>query len=82
VPLLAQLCRHVVMADRVAVLIEHTEDTAALLTLLGTQRMESEAIRKLALTLRLTPQSLVTKRGNKTPNPATRDPHTRVTYAS
>jgi hypothetical protein len=82
VPLLAQLCRHVVMANRIADLIEHTNDTAELLTLLSTQRMESEAIRKIATSLRITPQSVINIRGNKTSSTAARDPHTLVTYAS
>jgi hypothetical protein len=65
VPLLAQMCRHVVMGNRIAELIERSEDTETLLLLLKEQRAESETVRRLATSLRITPQSLSNHRGNK-----------------
>jgi len=65
VPLLAQLCRHVVIGNRIAELVERTDDTETLLAVLKEQRAESEAVRKLATSLRITPQSTLNHRGNK-----------------
>jgi len=65
VPLLAQLCRHVVIGNRIAELVERTDDTETLLAVLREQRAESEAVRKLATSLRITPQSTLNHRGNK-----------------
>jgi hypothetical protein len=67
VPVLAQLCRHVVMSNRLAELIERTEETDELLLVIREQRSESEVIRKLCTSLRITPQSLTNHRGNKKP---------------
>jgi hypothetical protein len=66
-PLLAQLCRHVVLSNRLAELIERNED-ANWLPLLREQRQETEAIRKLATSLRITPQSLINHNGNNKRN--------------
>lgn len=65
IPLLAQLCRHVVMSNRLAELVERTDETDTLLAVLKEQRAESEIIRKLSTSLRITPQSLTNHRGNK-----------------
>lgn len=70
VPVLVQLCRHVVVADRIAEMIERTGNNGILLGLLNTQRSESEIIRKLATALRVTPQSLLNHNGNKKPQSA------------
>lgn len=64
-PVLAQLCRHVVMSNRLAELIERTDDTEMMLTIIREQRAESNEIRKLATALRITPQALTNHRGNK-----------------
>jgi hypothetical protein len=64
-PLLAQLCRHVVMSNRLAELIERNAGHEDWLALLREQRQETEAIRKLATSLRITPQSLINHNGNK-----------------
>jgi hypothetical protein len=65
VPTMAQLCRHVVVADRIATMIETTGNNATLLNLLTHQRAESDAIRRLSASLRLTPQTLINHNGNK-----------------
>ena len=58
IPVLAQLCRHVVLSNRVAELINNTEDQAQWLPLLKEQRAESDAINRLTRSLRLTPITL------------------------
>lgn len=67
-PLLVQLCRHVVTSNRLAEMIEHShhDDEGMLLSLLKEQRSESASIKLLSMALRLTPQSLLTERGTKT----------------
>jgi hypothetical protein len=77
IPLLTQLCRHVVMSNRLAELIESTQDKATILDLVKQQRDESDAIRKLSTSLRITPQSLVQQRGNKKIT-AIQQPHARI----
>jgi hypothetical protein len=67
VPLLAQLCRHVVMSNRLAEMVERTEAMDSLLLILREQRAESEVLRRLCTSLRITPQSLTNHRGNKKP---------------
>jgi hypothetical protein len=82
VALLTQLCRHVVMSNRVAGLLDEAEDTAQLMELLKEQRAESDAIRKLSSSLRITPQSLINQRGNKKPLSAIiSSPHSRIANA-
>ena len=69
VPLLAQLCRHVVISHRLAEWAEQsTNDIGALLLVIREQRAESEAIRRLATSLRITPHALTNHRGNKAPH--------------
>ena len=63
IPLLTQLCRHVVASDRVSMLIEaickaRKLSTTELQSLLATQSAESSAIVRIMRSLRLTPQSL------------------------
>jgi hypothetical protein len=77
VPLLAQYCRHVVQAKRVAELIERAtgdidpETKCATLTvgdydrLLRMQERESRAIATLAVKMRIAQQSTTNHRGNK-----------------
>jgi hypothetical protein len=77
VPLLTQLCRHVVLSNKVADLIDHTENKTALMELLKQQRDETDCIRKLSTSLRITPQSVTHQRGNKKQITATRSPHAR-----
>jgi hypothetical protein len=74
IPILIQLCRHVVISDRLAELIECTEDKNEWTALLRDQRQESEEIRRLATSLRLTPQSLLNHHGNKQQINATNRP--------
>jgi hypothetical protein len=58
IPVLAQLCRHVVIVQRLAELLEHG-DEAEWFNLVKEQRAESMLIARLANMLRLTPQSLI-----------------------
>lgn len=67
---LAQFCRHTVMANRVAEMIEQVIDQAAadeLDLLLKMQDRESKAISNFATKLRMTPQATTNHRGNKKP---------------
>jgi hypothetical protein len=62
-PLLAQLCRHIVASNRVAMLIKQCReqkkvDLAQLESLLAMQRAETNAIIRLSRSMRLTHQSL------------------------
>ncbi|MCA3488299.1 MAG: hypothetical protein IOD05_01975 [Rhodobacter sp.] len=72
VPLLAQLCRHVVAARRVAGWLARIEgedgelDADLWLRLLARQEAESKVIAALATRLRLTPQSRYTAHGAAT----------------
>ena len=77
-PLLAQYCRHVVQARRLAELIEKaTSDTELQITdydrLLKMQQRESSAIASLATKMRISQQSTTNHRGNKQ-TPADRKP--------
>lgn len=84
-PLLAQYCRHVVHARRIAELLEkatsHVDPETKLPTLkvedydrlLRMQERETGAMTTVATKLRITPQSLTNHRGNKKPS-ATRKP--------
>ena len=68
VPLLAQYCRHVVSAKRVAELIERQAkemDLAMYDKLLQMQERESRAIATLATKMRIAQQSTTNHRGNK-----------------
>ena len=62
---LAQLCRHIVIGNRIAEMIERTDSVYDLMMFAKEQRLESDLIRRLAMTLRITPQSLTNHRGNK-----------------
>lgn len=69
-PLLAQYCRHVVQAKRVAALIERATSDAELAVqdydrLLHMQDRESRAIAMLATKMRISQQSITNHRGNK-----------------
>jgi hypothetical protein len=72
VPLLAQMCRHVVAARRVAGWLARIEgedcelDAELWLRLLARQESESKIIAALATRLRLTPQSRYTPHGAAT----------------
>jgi len=62
-PLLSQLCRHIVAANRVAQLVEavckkRRLDCAELASLLALQASESSSIARLCRQLRLSPQSI------------------------
>ena len=86
VPLLTQLCRHVVHARRVAELLERAlsdvdpETKRPTLTiqdydrLLKMQERESGAMMSLATKLRITNQSITNQRGNFKTNTASRKP--------
>jgi len=64
-PLLAQYCRHVIAAKRVAELIErHSGDLGAYLDLLQAQRAETSALKQIAASIRVSQQSTRTHRGN------------------
>jgi hypothetical protein len=68
--MLAQFCRHTILAKRVAELIEQSIDQAAvdeLDLLLRMQDRESKSISMLATKLRMTPASTSTYHGNKKP---------------
>lgn len=70
VPLLAQYCRHIVQAKRVAELIERaTGDRDLSVTdyerLLRMQANESRAIAQLATKMRISQQSTINQRGNQ-----------------
>lgn len=78
VPLLAQYCRHVIQAKRIAVLIERGTsdpdlDVKDWERLLKMQERESRMIASLATKMRISQQSTTNHRGNKKPN-ATRKP--------
>jgi len=76
VPVLAQLCRHSAVANRLSTMIGRVGDNGTLLNLLMHQRSESDVIRKLATSLRLTPQALINHNGNKNkPISAIHSPH-------
>jgi hypothetical protein len=73
VPLLAQYCRHVISAKRVAELIERTTqemDLAMYDKLLAMQARESGVISTLATKMRIAQQSTTNHRGNKKPTQA------------
>lgn len=75
VPLLAQYCRHVVQAKRVAELIERATGDPQLDfrdydKLLAMQERESRAIASLATKLRVAQQSTTNHRGNRKPSQA------------
>lgn len=75
VPLLAQYCRHVVHARRIAELIERaTGDKDLAVTdydrLLKMQERESRAIASLATKMRISQQATTNHRGNKRPSAA------------
>jgi hypothetical protein len=84
VPLLAEYCRHVIHARRVAELIERatsdidrkTKKPTLVLEdydrLLKMQERESRAVAMLATKMRITQQSTTNHRGNKRPNVARR----------
>ena len=65
VPLLTQLCRHVVITNRIDAMIGQVGNNATMLNLLNVQRLESDCIRKISTSLRLTPQSLINHNANK-----------------
>ena len=78
VPLLAQYCRHVVQARRIAELIEKaTGDPDLALSaydrLLKIQQRESAIIKSLATSMRISQQATTNHRGNKKPS-ASRKP--------
>ena len=78
-PVLAQLCRHVVHARRIAELLERATSDAGLSIvdydrLLHMQERESRMIATLATKMRLCQQSTTNHRGNKRPNVTTRKP--------
>lgn len=75
VPLLAQYCRHVIHARRIAELLEKACSDPALSVvdydrLLKMQERESRAITTLATKMRLCQQSTTNHRGNKKPGSA------------
>ena len=68
--LLAQFCRHTVIAKRIAEMIEQTIDRATadeLDLLFKMQERETRTISSLATKLRMTPQATLNHRGNKKP---------------
>jgi hypothetical protein len=67
------------MSNHLATLIDDTEDRCQLVALLKEQRAESDCIRQLATSLRITPQSLTHHRGNKKQITLVRSPHSRIT---
>lgn len=72
VPLLAQYCRHVIQARRIAELIERATSDPGLSVkdydrLLKIQQRESAIIRSLATTMRISQQATTNHRGNKKP---------------
>ena len=74
-PILAQYCRHVVHARRVAELIERATSDPSLAIedydrLLKMQERESRAIASLATKMRISQQSTTNHRGNKRPSSA------------
>ena len=74
-PLLAQYCRHVVRARRIAELVQQAEDDAALQVkdydrLLKMQERETRAISGLATKMRISQQATTNHRGNKRPTEA------------
>ncbi len=77
-PLLAQYCRHVISARRIALLIERATGDPDLSVvdydrLLKIQQRESAIIRSLATTMRISQQATTNHRGNKKPS-ASRKP--------
>lgn len=74
VPLLAQYCRHIVGARRIAELIERACGDPDLTIssydrLLKMQDRESRAVAMLATKMRISQQGTTNHRGNKRPNP-------------
>jgi len=64
-PLLAQYCRHVIAAKRIAELIErNSNDVGTFLELLKAQREQTSALKTLAASMRIAQQSTRTYRGN------------------
>ena len=64
-PLLAQYCRHVIAAKRIAELIErNSNDVGTFLELLKAQREQPSALKTLAASMRIAQQSTRTYRGN------------------
>jgi hypothetical protein len=64
-PLLAQYCRHVIAAKRIAELIErHSGDLEIYFELLKAQREQTSALKTLAASMRIAQQSTRTYRGN------------------
>nr|CAD6417822.1 hypothetical protein REQ54_01755 [Rhizobium sp. Q54] len=81
VPLLAQYCRHVIQARRIAELIERATGDPELSVsdydrLLKIQERESRAIASLATKMRISQQATTNHRGNQK-NPTTRKPWER-----
>lgn len=77
-PILAQYCRHVIQARRIAELIERATSDKDLAAsdyerLLGMQARESRTIAALASNMRISQQATTNHRGNKRPN-ASRKP--------
>jgi len=81
VGILTQLCRHIVVANRIDTMIGQVANNATLLNLLNVQRSESESIRKLSVSLRLTPQSLINHNANKKQAQVVNAPWTRTRNA-
>jgi hypothetical protein len=78
IPLLVQLCRHIIHARRIGELLEKATSDKGLLVsdygrLLKMQDRESRVVALLATKLRLTQQSITTHNGNKKPG-STRKP--------
>jgi len=76
-PMLAQYCRHVVHARRIAELLERALsdadlDLANYDLLLKLQDRESKQIATFAVKMRLAQQSTINQRGNKRPTPIRR----------
>jgi len=64
-PLLAQYCRHVIAAKRIAELIErHSDDVETYLELLKAQQSQSASLKALAASMRISQQATKTYRGN------------------
>ena|SRR5262252_2016673 len=64
-PLLAQYCRHVINAKRIAELIErHADDLGTYFELLKLQKEQTAALKALAASMRISQQATTTFRGN------------------
>jgi hypothetical protein len=78
-PLLAQLCRHIVSARRIAQLVEKVAnrkvlDLKELTALFQLQAAETAAIMRLSRSMRLTQQSIMRAETTKHPNGPTKRP--------